>query len=191
METENKIIKHLIETKKELTIRELSKNVKSDYKIVNTAIHRLIQKDILEGEKVGNSLRIKLRPKLSKEILSAEFERRENILKNKNLNVMLESLRENLSIVNFIILLFGSYAKDRATKISDIDLIFIIPEANFEKEIEKAVVLLPLKIHSLVFTEKQFTNMKNSNEPNVVKEAIKSNIILQGIEQYYSLLNKK
>ena len=190
MKTENKIIKYLIETKKEVTIRDLSKNIKSDYKIVNTSIHRLIEKDILEGERIGNSIKIKLKSKLSKEIICAEFERRENILKNKNLNVMLESLKENISTVNLVILLFGSYAKNKATKSSDIDLMFIIPEINFEKDIEKAISLLPLKIHSLVFTEKQFVNMKNSTELNVVKEAIKNNIILQGIEQYYYIINK-
>lgn len=191
METENKIIKYLIENKKEMTIRELANAVKSDYKIVHTAVNRLFKKGILSGKNIGKSVVVNLNNKLSKEILQVEFERREDILRNKNFRIMLDSIKNDLKTVNFVLLLFGSYAKKSFDSKSDIDLIFVIPDLKIEREIEQAISLLPLKIHSLVFSEKQFIHMKNSHELNVIKEAIKNNILLYGIEQYYELLKLK
>ena len=188
METENKVVKYLIENKKEMTIRELANAVKSDYKIVHTAVTRLLKKEVLSGKNIGKSVVVSLNNKLSKEIFQVEFERREDVLKNKNLKVMLDSIKNDLKTVNFFLLLFGSYAKKTFGSKSDIDLIFIIPDLKIEKEIEQVISLLPLKIHALIFSEKQFIDMKNSHELNVIREAIKNNIILHGIEQYYGLL---
>lgn len=188
MKTEKKIVRYLIETKKKLTIRELSKQIKSDYKIVHTAVNRLIKKNLLKTERVGNSIQIELNNRLTKEILEIEFERKEEILSDKNLKIMYDTIIENLKNINFVLLLFGSYAKKKAKEKSDIDLMFIVPDLAVEKKIEQTISLLPLKIHYLVFSEEQFKNMKNSQELNVVKEAILSNIILLGIERYYELV---
>ncbi len=188
MQTENKIIKYLIETKKEPTIRELAKGIKADYKIVHTAVKRLIDKKLIGEKRVGKSLQLKILNKLSKEVLMVEIERREEMLKNKSLKIMMNSLLQNLNQVNLIILLFGSYANKKADKNSDIDLMFVVPDIKIEKKIDDAVSILPLKIHALVFSEEQFKNMLFSREINVVKEAVKNNIVLYGIEQYYSLI---
>ena len=188
MKTENKIIKHLIERKEEFTIRELAREIKTDYKIVHTAVKRLAGKRLVEEKKVGKSIQISFANRFSKEVLLAEYERREEILKNKNLKVMIDSLVENLNSVNLIILLFGSYARRKAGKNSDIDLMFIVPDLKIEKKIDEAVSMMPLKIHSFVFSEEQFRNMIYLKKLNVVKEALKNNIILHGIEQYYSLI---
>ena len=51
MKTENKILKYLIDTKEAMTIRELSQKIKSDYKIVHTAVNRLIEKGLLSSKK--------------------------------------------------------------------------------------------------------------------------------------------
>ncbi|MEK6871764.1 MAG: nucleotidyltransferase domain-containing protein [Nanoarchaeota archaeon] len=188
METEKKIIKYLIETKKELTIRELSKQIMSDYKITHTAVHKLAKKGLLKTERIGKSILIKLGTSFDKDIFEVEFKRREDILQNKNLKIMLDSIKNNLKNVNFILLLFGSYAKKKSNKNSDIDLMFIVPDLHIEKDLEDIISLLPLKIHYFVFNEEQFRNMKQTHELNVVKEAIQHNIILQGIEHYYELI---
>jgi len=188
METENKIIKLLIENKRSLTIREVSKEIKSDYKIVHTAVLRLVNKGILNQRRIGKAIQVSLSNNFTKEIFQAEFERRTEILKNKNLSVMFETIKKEVDSVNFILLLFGSYSKKTENKKSDIDLIFILPNLENEKRIEQIISILPLKIHSLIFTERQFKEMKDSRELNVVKEAIKNNIILYGIEQYYELI---
>ena len=192
MKTENKIVKYLIENKEKAIISKLASELDADYKIVHTATKRLIDRRILESVIVGKSILVWLSGKLDKEVINAEFERREDVLKNKNLALLLETIKNNLKTVNFTLILFGSYAKNKARSKSDIDLIFIVGEneEKFEREVKKSISILPLDVHMFVFSEKQFIDMKNSKELNVVKEAIRNNIILHGIEMYYELIKK-
>jgi len=189
METEKLILKYMIEEKKSFIISDLSKVLRKDYKIVHTAVNRLIDKGILKSERIGGSVRVEFVNQFSKEVLEVEFLRREEIL-SKNFKLILNTLFREIDSVNFILLLFGSYAKKKQTKNSDIDLMFIFPSKKSEEIIEEIISVLPIKIHPLVFSEKEFIGMKNSKEENVVSEAIKSNVILYGIEQYYKLLKK-
>lgn len=190
METENKIIKYLIEMKKEMIIRELAKAIGADYKIVHTAVNRLIVKGVLDSKKIGKSIQVRFSGRLSKEVIEVEYERRKRMLQNKSISLLVDTIKEKIMTVNFILLLFGSYAKGNQNKNSDIDLMFIVNDKRIEKRIEEAISILPLKTHLLVFTEEQFVSMKNSRELNVVKEAIKNNVILYSIEQYYELINQ-
>ncbi|MEK6792665.1 MAG: nucleotidyltransferase domain-containing protein, partial [Nanoarchaeota archaeon] len=85
--------------------------------------------------------------------------------------------------------IFGSYSKGEQTKSSDIDLLFVSNEKKFEENISNILSLLPIKTHAFVFTEEEFIRMKDSKKSNVVKEMIKSNVILYGVENYYRLKN--
>ena len=188
MKTEIKILKILIEHREPLTIRALAIKVGSDYKIIHTAVKLLLKKDLVIEKRVGSAIEIVISNKFSKEIFEAEFERRETFLRDKRFSAMIHHIKRNIGTKNFILLLFGSYAKRNQTKNSDIDLMFIVPTEEYEKKIESILSSIPLPIQSHVFTERQFIKMKNIKEFNVGNEAIKHNIILYGIEQYYELL---
>lgn len=188
MKTEIKVLKAIIENKEELTIRDIAKIAGADYKIVHTAVKLLAMKHLVNEKSIGSSKVITLNNQISKELFEAENERREAALKDKNIKILTDYLRENIKTVHYTLLLFGSYAKKTKNKHSDIDLMFIVPDQKHEKEIDEAISLLALPTHHLVFTESQFRSMKDSKEGNVVKEAIKNNIILHGIEGYYELL---
>ena len=104
---------------------------------------------------------------------------------------MLNDFKNTLKSKCCIILIFGSYAKNTQTKNSDIDLMFIVPdgmEELFEKDVHRVARSLPLPIHPLVFSEKQFLEMTHAHESNVGQEALKNNIILYGIETYYEMI---
>ena len=190
MKTENKIIKLFIEQKQSKTIREISKKIKSDYKITHTAIQRLLNKNILISKTIGKSTLCKLNKSYyGVEIYKAENERTKSLLKNKNIKQLYKEVKEKIKSGFFIFLIFGSYAKGNQTKSSDIDIIFISNEKNFEEKIYNILSLLPLKTHNLVFTEEEFIQMKDSKKLNVIKETIENNIILYGIENYYKLKN--
>jgi len=190
MKTELKIIKYFIENKKSTIIREISKKINSDYKITHIATQRLIQKNILKVQTVGKSSLCSLNEKyFGSYVYETENERKENILKNKNINQLYKEIMSKVKTSSFILLLFGSYAKNKQTKSSDIDLLFISNESGFETRISDILSLLPLKTHALVFTEEEFTRMKDSKKSNVIQEAIESNIILYGIEAYYRIKN--
>ena len=190
MKTELKILKHLIENKKAKTIREIAQQVKSDYRITHIAVQRLIEKNALKVQTVGKSSLCSLNEKyFGSYVYETENERREEILKNKNINQLYKEIMSKVKTGSFILLLFGSYAKNKQTKTSDIDLLFISNESGFETRISDILSLLPLKTHALVFTEEEFIRMKDTKRSNVIQEAIESNIILYGIEAYYRIKN--
>jgi len=186
------IIRLLIENKnEELNIFKMSKLLKMDYKNVYSIVKRLEKESLVKLEAFGQSLRVKLISQANPLIFEAEYNRRQGFLKNKNMAVMLNDFKNVLNSKCFILLVFGSYAKGTQTKNSDIDLMFIVPDGKediFEKDINKVARSLPLPIHLLVFSEKQFLEMINAKEPNVGQEALKNNIILYGIEAYYEMV---
>lgn len=189
---ESTIIKFLIENKnEELNIRSISKSLKMDYKNVYDIIKRLEKTSLVKIKTFGQSSMVKLNAQAHPLIFEAEFERRKEILKNKNLAVMLSNFKRAIKSRLYVLLLFGSYAKKTQTKNSDIDLMFICPdglEDAFEKEADRTAHSMPLPLHPLVFSESQFIEMANAKEPNVGQESLKNNIILYGIEQYYGLI---
>ena len=189
MKTKTKIIKLFIENQKPKTIREIAKQIKADYRITYIATQRLIDQNTLKKQTVGKSSLCSLKKShYSFEIYKAEDERRQEILKNKNLKVLYKEITTKIHSSFFIFLLFGSYAKNKQTKSSDIDLLFISNEKDFETKISDIISLFPLKIHALVFSEEEFIRMKDAKKSNVIQEAIKNNIILFGIENYYNLV---
>ncbi len=188
---EVEIIKLLIENKdKELSINQVAKLLKKDYKNIHNIVTRLSKAKIVELQPFGKSHRVILLIKAHPLIFEAEYLRRNEFLKNNDILVMHDSFK-GLHSKLFVLLVFGSYAKKTQTKHSDIDLMFIIPDAGEEKmerEIQTVANMLPLKIHVNIFNETDFKAMKNSKEITVGSEAIKCNIILNGIEPYYEMI---
>ena len=190
MKTENKIVKLFIEEEKPKTIREISKKIKADYRITYTAAQRLLVKKIMLSTTIGKSTLCELNQDyFGIEIYKAESEINKDFLKNKNIRQLYKEVMGKIKNSFFIFLIFGSYAKKEQIKSSDLDIIFISNEVDFEKQIQNILSLIPIKTHTLVFTEEEFIRMKDSKKSNVVKEAIKNNIILYGIENYYMLKN--
>lgn len=186
------IVKYLIENKdKELNISSISKAIKMDYKNAFEIVKRLEKECFIKLRKFGPSNKVEIIEIINPLIFEAEYIRRNEILKNKNILVMLDQIRKDIESSTYVLLLFGSYAKKNQTKNSDIDIMFITPDElddKFEKRIHQTIRLLPLPIHHMVFSESQFIDMIKAKEFNVGKEAMKNNIILYGIESYYEMV---
>jgi len=189
---ESTVVKFLIgHRNEELNIRKISKALKMDYKNIYFIIKRLEKESLIKIEPFGQSSRIILIKQVHPLIFEAELERRKEVLKDKNIAVMLNNFKRGIKSRLYVLLLFGSYAKKTQTKSSDIDLMFICPnglEDTFEKDVGRIARSMPLPLHPLVFSESQFLEMINSRESNVGQEALKNNIILYGIEQYYEMV---
>jgi|SRR3989344_1283488 len=188
---EAEIIKLLIENReKELSINQIAKLLKKNYKNAHNVVTRLSKMKVVKLEAFGKSYKVILTSKAHPLIYEAEYLRRQELLKNKDIAVMYDSFR-NMRSKLYVLLVFGSYAKKTQTKHSDIDLMFIVPddaEERMEKEIENITGTLPLKIHVNIFKESDFKAMKNSKETTVGSEAIKNNVILRGIESHYEMI---
>jgi predicted nucleotidyltransferase len=186
------VIRCLLENSdRELNILAVARSIRMDYKNVFSIIKRLEKEKIVTLKKFGSSSRVELVRAMHPLVFEAEHARRKDILRDKNILVMLNQIKTDMESSLYILLLFGSYAKRTQTKNSDIDVMFIVPdgsEEKFEKRVFQTAKLMPLPIHHMTFSESQFLGMIEAKEFNVGKEAVKNNIILYGIENYYELV---
>ena len=178
------ILKLLIENQEEqFSIRKISKLRKINYKSAYYALQKLQNEGIVTLKHNGNTTLCSFNRTFNESVYAVECDRRKELFKNKNFLVIYNDLKK----VNqpFIAILFGSYAKGTQTKHSDIDLLVISEDY---KPIQQTLSLFPQNIHTTDIRYKDFMEMLRSKKFTVVGEAIKKNIILIGIEEYYRLI---
>jgi predicted nucleotidyltransferase/predicted transcriptional regulator len=189
---DNVIIKYLLEHKEEdINTNLIAKALQIDYKTTYNIIKRLEEENIVILKTFGKAQKIELNQNTNPLLFQTEFERKKEVLKNKDIKVMFDYFIKGLPSRLFILLIFGSYAKKKQTKQSDIDLFFIVSDEEYirmEKSIHHITSLIPLKLHINLFKESEFLAMKKSKEFTVGSEVIKNNVILYGTEQYYELI---
>lgn len=179
------ILRLLIENQeKTASIRQIAIQRKINYKSAYNNLKLLAQEGIVTQKKQGNTTICTFSGNFNDQVFEVEHKRLKELLKNKNFLV----LHDRISKINsqFILLLFGSYAKNKESKLSDIDLLLI---SNDSKLVESQINLIPLKIHLTSITYNDFRGMLRSKEFTVVSEAVKHNILILGIEDYYRLMN--
>ena len=178
------ILKLLISSKEEaFSIRKISQLRGINYKSAYIALKFLAKEKIVDLKKMGNTIICTFNNNFNDLVFRAEFLRREDLFKNKDFLIIHNRLSELK--FPFIALLFGSYAKGTAKKHSDIDILTI---GGNEEELEKVTSLLPDKIHLTSVSYESFIRMVKSKDMSVVSEALKKNIPLIGIEEYYRLI---
>jgi hypothetical protein len=184
MDSKTAILKLLLGRKEEkFTIRQIAKTLKINYRTAYENVILLEKDGLISVTKAGNSKLCEFSGKFNQDVFKAEYSRRQELLRNKDFLVFHDSLTELR--FPFIALLFGYHVKGNAGKHSDIDILTI---GGDEREIKAAVRLLPDKIHLTSISYESFIKMAKSREFTVVSEALKNNIILIGIEEYYRLM---
>lgn len=180
------ILNLLIGNKEETySIRKIALIRKINYKSAYNALKALEKERIVELKKAGNTTLCSFNNNFNNLVFKAEYSRREKLFKKREFLVIYDSLSK-LDFL-FIVLLFGSHVKGTITKHSDIDLLLISDEEHFKK-VQDTLNIFPKDIHLTSVTYENFIRMATSKEFSVVNEAIKKNIILLGIEEYYRLL---
>jgi predicted nucleotidyltransferase len=92
----------------------------------------------------------------------------------------------------FILIIFGSYARNKATEKSDLDIAVIVESEQTKKEITplletvKRREIKPIDYH--VFTRNEFLEMLKAESENVGKQIYKNNIIYYGFIEYCHLI---
>jgi len=183
MRSDVKILRLLLDNKEErFTIKKIAESTDINYRIAYEKVIQLEKDGLIKITKLGNAKACEFTGKFSPPVFNAEYERREELFKSKDF-IVLQGMMQELGFP-LIALLFGSHARRSANKHSDIDILAI---SEHSKEIETTLSLWPKKIHLTAITYKDFMHMARSKEFNVVSEAIKNNIILVGVEDYYRL----
>lgn len=178
------ILKLLIENQdKTYSMRQIALERKINYKSAYLNLKTLEKEKIINIHKLGNTTLCSFNQTWNASVFEVEYARLQELLSNKNFLIMYNRLAKINS--QFILILFGSYAKKQETKNSDIDLLLI---TNEPKPIEREIHLIPLNIHITHVTYENFNSMLKSKEFTVVSEAIKKNILLFGAEDYYRMI---
>jgi len=92
----------------------------------------------------------------------------------------------------FILIVFGSYAKNKATENSDLDIAVIVESEQTKKEITPFLETIkrretaPIDYH--IFTRSEFLEMLKTEYENVGKQIYKNGIIYYGFIEYCSLI---
>jgi len=180
----SRILKLLIECPNEaLSIRQVSIRRKINYKTAYLSLKELEKEGVVSLKKQGNTTICAFNRMFNPSVFMVEDARRKEALKDKGLRVLYDRLARVEG--QFILLLFGSYAKGKHTKGSDIDLLLI---TDHPSPVEEQAKLVPLDIHLTATTYAGFISMLRTKGFSVVSEAVQHNIILFGIEDFYRLI---
>jgi predicted nucleotidyltransferase len=110
--------------------------------------------------------------------------------KHSELKNFFKTVKDKVKTSYYSLVVFGSLAKGKETKTSDVDLLIIAPTRLTGEEIERIVsseaMLLGRKVQLIVLDEKEFVENLASKKLNVVVEAFKNHIIIVGVEGFYN-----
>lgn len=167
------------------TMHELSKLLNIPY----ATFYRTIEKmdDLLVINIIGNSKTIKLNTNNnvlhSYLTISSEEEKKEYLKKQSMIKVINESIN-----TDGVVLIFGSYAKEKETEKSDLDIMIINKKGDRSISFSKQELLFNIEINPVFFTEKEFKLMLESKEENVGKQALEGHIILNNPKRFWELV---
>ena len=173
----------------EKTIRELSIILDKDYPNTYNSVSELSKNNIINVKRVGKSKLISIKLSLESFALLSFLDINESISKKiPNIDKVL-GLKE---LNNDIILVTGSYSKNKETSKSDIDLVIITKEEVFKKQklIENLTSLFHPKFHVIIISTKDFSDMLLDKKPNFGKEIFNSKLIFKNAESYYIIIKE-
>ena len=186
-----------------LTISEISRKLDIGYRPAYIHIIEMEKEGIIKVLKVGNAKQCKLNLENNKTrhlIQELDIKKKEELCnKNQKLKIvesLISKLTEKYPSEILSIVLFGSYAKETATKQSDIDLLFIInnlKDKNIRDTIERECASYQhshnIKISPLITNIEELKKMLNAKELNVGKEVREYGISLFGHELFWRVLS--
>ena len=194
--TETLILELVVSTPtRKFTIRETSRLLKKDLKIVHTSIQRLLQKKFLLKDEHQHLY-------LDYHTNIPDLAYIENIRKEKffrqypAIKIAATDFLKKTKQSFFVLLIFGSYAEGNPRKDSDLDLLAIWTDEDknhaFERELNSVFSISFHKFHPQIITPASFKEMiARRDEVNIINEALHKHIIIFGGESYYKLLGER
>ncbi len=176
----------------EFPIRELARRIRTDYKLTHLTLQRLLKKGIVAKRRVAHAdlCSLNLQGDLSSAYYVEMLRAKGFLDKHPELKIFFAAVQGRIKSVYYSLVVFGSLAKSKETGRSDLDLMIIAPNREVGEEIERIVesesLLLKRRVQSLVLDEKEFIDNLMSKKVNVVVEAFKDHLIIDGVEGFYN-----
>ena len=179
----------------ELTFRQVKEqSMQKSNNVVQIALREFLRNGLVRPRQVGdvNTYSLNLNSLACSYLnLINELKLGERRLPFKVLNEI--RLRVSRCTPFFIMLVFGSYAKGKATPKSDLDIAIIVESPPTKKEIIPALETVKrrelLGIDCHIFTLGEFKEMLKASQENVGKEIFRDGIICHGAIAYYSIIS--
>lgn len=194
--TETRILELLVSKPlQKFTIREISRLIGKDLKIVHTSIQRLLHKKCLLKDEQQHL-------HLNYQVNISDLAYIENIRKEKTfhhypaLKIAATDFLKKTKHSFFVLLVFGSYAEGNPHKNSDLDLLAILPDEDksqaFERELNSIFSISFHRFHPQIMSKGSFREMiAKRDEANIINESLNKHIIIFGAESYYKLLGER
>lgn len=189
--TDMKILSYMVNNiNREYSIKELADHLKTPYVKIHASIQRLEQKKIIKKKILGKShyCSFEYRNNLDIACFIEAQKAREFMDKNKRIRILMDNLKEELTIPDYSLIIFGSFAINMQTGKSDLDIAIISQKNDLEKAERTTNAIARtsnIKTHTISFTYNDFIKMLRSKELTVGKEILKHHVILHGCEQFY------
>jgi len=183
-----------------LTIRQVSQTLDIGYRPAYNHITSMEKQGIITIERVGKAKQsfLNLRSEKCRRLLEeVSMQQKEQLLqkhaKLKNiLEALIKKLTEKFESGIHSIVLFGSYAKDKPTAGSDIDLLFIVSDLKdkalreaIERECAGFQYSHNTQVSTVMTDMPELRKMLKSEELTVGKEAREHGIPLYGSEKFW------
>ena len=170
---------------KRFTMHELSNILHIPYASFYRAVQQM--NDLLDIEVVGKSKIVNLKlsnPIIKAHLVVSSYEELKEFLKKQPI---INKIACDLN-TNEIVVLFGSYAKQKETEKSDIDILVINKEGKKSVSFSKYELFFKKKISAIFITQKEFKKMLLDKEENIGKQVLKDHIILNNPEEFWKLV---
>ncbi|MEM5811661.1 MAG: nucleotidyltransferase domain-containing protein [Candidatus Aenigmatarchaeota archaeon] len=162
-------------------LREITRKIKTDTKTASLNLKKLLELKVLKSAKIGKHKEFFLN---NENIVSKYFLIITEIYKSftfLSTHFKIFKIFEMLEELADGIIIFGSYAKNIATKESDLDLLII--NGNIESKRMEAENLYGIKISPKYFSTKEFIRAQKVKDILFI-EVLSSHIILKGFELF-------
>ena len=177
----------------EITFKQLkNRSGQKSNNLIQTAIQAFKEENLVTEKKTGNVSTFKL--DLNSKTLKYLTLINEYKIREKNLPLQIIKKFEPKKITPFFILLvFGSYAKQTMKKESDLDIALIVDNETVKKKVTPYIRSIERKeiisIDSHVITKEEYTEMITSDYENLGKQIFKNNLVIKGYEEFIELNN--
>lgn len=126
-------------------------------------------------------------------IQTMQYMEAQNNLDFPQLDVITEAINK-IPIKNYCLLVFGSYAENKQTKESDLDICFLIENKQAEKKIKpyfnEVKLNYPVEIDGHCITFSDFIKMLLREEENLGKQMFRSHKLFFNADIYYQLVKE-
>ena len=101
----------------------------------------------------------------------------------------IDTLIQRIPTTFFIVIITGSYAQQKQTQQSDLDVVIICEEPKkVYAELKYFCEMSTPPIHLYAFTKSEFLAMLSDEKPNYGKEIVRNSIVLEGGVFYYRII---